>query len=71
MGQNEHQPPSLWNTTALRALVSSDTNWVRMASNMAEGCYTIHLSHSTDEPIWLGLTMSEPIKLAFGEGYII
>lgn len=71
MGQNEHQRPNLWNTTALKALASSETNWVRMASNMAEGCYTIHVSHSTDEPIWPDLSMSDLIKLAFGEEYII
>ena len=71
VGQNEQQRPNLWNTTALKALASSETNWVRMASNMAEGCYTIHVSNSSDDPIWPDLSMGELIKLGFGEEYII
>ena len=46
------QRNNLWNTSALEALRLSETKWVRMSANMAEGAYTIHTSSSDSEPDW-------------------
>ena len=69
--ENGFQRPNLWNTTALEALRLSDTKWVRMASNAAEGAYSIHSSRSVEEPNWPELSMSELIKLGFGVERVI
>ena len=60
-----------WNTSALEALRLSETKWVRMSANMAEGAYTIHTSSSDSEPDWPDLPLSELIKLGFGEERVI
>ena len=60
-----------WNTSALEALRLSETKWVRMSANMAEGLYTIHTSPSDSEPDWPDLPLSELIKLGFGEERVI
>ena len=65
------QRNNLWNTSALEALRLSETKWVRMSANMAEGAYTIHTSSSDSEPDWPDLPLSELIKLGFGEERII
>ena len=65
------QRPNLWNTSKLEALILSETKWVRMSSNMAEGAYTIHTSSSDSEPDWPDLPLSELIKLGFGEERVI
>jgi hypothetical protein len=65
------QRTNIWNTSALEALRLSETKWVRMSSNMAEGAYTIHTSSSDSEPDWPDLPLSELIKLGFGEERVI
>ena len=65
------QRTNLWNTSKLEALILSETKWVRMSSNMAEGAYTIHTSSSDSEPDWPDLPLSELIKLGFGEERVI
>ena len=65
------QRNNLWNTSALEALRLSETKWVRMSANMAEGAYTIHTSSSDSEPDWPNLPLSELIKPGFGEERII
>ena len=65
------QRTNLWNTSALEALKLSETKWVRMSANMAEGAYTIHTSSSDSEPDWPDLPLSELIKLGFGEERVI
>ena len=65
------QRTNLWNTSALEALRLSETKWVRMSANMAEGAYTIHTSSSDSEPDWPDLPLSELIKLGFGEERVI
>ena len=69
--EDSPQRANLWNETALNALAKSETMWVRMTSNMAEGAYTIHTSNSLTEPKWPELPMSELIKLGFGEERVI
>ena len=65
------QRNSLWNTSTLEALRLSETKWVRMSANMAEGAYTIHTSSSESEPEWPDFSLSELIKLGFGEERVI
>ena len=65
------QRTNLWNTSALEALKLSETKWVRMSANMAEGAYTIHTSSSDSAPDWPDLQLSELIKLGFGEERVI
>ena len=60
-----------WNTSKMEALRLSETKWVRMSANMAEGAYTIHTSSSDSEPDWPDLPLSELIKLGFGEERVI
>ena len=57
-----------WNTSKMEALRLSETKWVRMSANMAEGAYT---SSSDSEPDWPDLPLSELIKLGFGEERVI
>ena len=65
------QRTNLWNTSALEALKLSETKWVRMSANMAEGAYTIHTSSSDSAPDWPDLQLNELIKLGFGEERVI
>ncbi len=65
------QRNNLWNTSALEALRLSETKWVRMSANMAEGAYTIHTSSSDSEPDWPDFSLSELIKLGFGKERVI
>jgi hypothetical protein len=65
------QRTNLWNTSALEALRLSETKWVRMSANMAEGAYTIHTSSSDSAPDWPDLQLNELIKLGFGEERVI
>jgi len=65
------QRTNLWNTSALEALRLSETKWVRMSANMAEGAYTIHTSSSDSASDWPGLQLNELIKLGFGEERVI
>ena len=65
------QRTNLWNTSALEALKLSETKWVRMSANMAEGAYTIHTSSSDSAPDWPDLRLNELIKLGFGEERVI
>ena len=62
---------NLWTTSALKALRLSETKWVRMSANMAEGAYTIHTSSFESEPDWPDFSLSELIKLGFGEERVI
>ena len=65
------QRTNLWNTSKLEALRLSETKWVRMSANMAEGAYTIHTSSSDSQPDWPDLPLSELIQLGFGEERVI
>ncbi len=65
------QRTNLWNTSASEALILSETKWVRMSANMAEGAYTIHTSSSDSAPDWPDLQLNELIKLGFGEERVI
>ena len=65
------QRTNIWNTSALEALRLSETKWVRMSANMAEGAYTIHTSSSDSAPAWPDLQLNELIKLGFGEERVI
>ena len=65
------QRTNIWNTSALEALRLSETKWVRMSANMAEGAYTIHTSSSDSAPDWPDLQLNELIKLGFGEERVI
>ena len=69
--EDRYQRNNLWNTSALKALRLSETKWVRMSANMAEGAYTIHTSSSESEPEWPDLLLSELIQLGFGEERVI
>ena len=65
------QRTNLWNTSASEALKLSETKWVRMSANMAEGAYTIHTSSSDSAPDWPDLQLNELIKFGFGEERVI
>jgi hypothetical protein len=69
--EDGYQRTNLWNTSKLEALRLSETKWVRMSANMAEGAYTIHTSSSDSQPDWPDLPLSELIQLGFGEERVI
>ena len=62
---------NLWNFTALRALKLAETKWVRMKASIPEQAYNTYTSPSVEEPDWPELSMSELLKLGFGEERII
>ena len=65
------QRTNLWNFTALKALRLAETKWVRLTANIGEGAYNTHTSPSVEEPDWPELSMSELLKLGFGEERVI
>jgi hypothetical protein len=61
-----------WHATAREAAIRAETTWIRLVSNIGAGCYDIHeATGPISEPVWPDHTMSELLRVAFGNGRLI
>jgi hypothetical protein len=55
-----------WNRSALEAATMAETQWVRVASNMALGAYEVFTATADwPEPSWPDLSLAEILRVAF------
>jgi hypothetical protein len=55
-----------WNGSALEAVATAETSWVRVSANMQLGAYDVIESTAiVDEPVWPTEPMAEILKVAF------
>jgi hypothetical protein len=60
-----------WHEAAEKAALEGRDHWVRLKANMAAGTYDVDIAAAAiGEPDWPELSMSELLKLAFGERMI-
>lgn len=60
-----------WNDSALAAAKLAETRWVRLAANMAAGCYDVfEATGELAEPQWPELSFQEILRLAFKDRFI-
>ena len=60
-----------WGVTARKAAEIAESKWVRMQANMVHGRYDIVTSDKIPDPVWPKITLSEILKIAFGDGHLI
>ena len=60
-----------WHESALAAATRAQSTWIRLAADMATGCYQVF--EATSElapPEWPDMTFSELLRIAFGERFV-
>jgi hypothetical protein len=63
--------PNRWNESALAAAELAEQKWVRVASNMASGCYDVwEATGNLPDPEWPDLTFPQILKLCFKDRFI-
>lgn len=63
--------PNRWHESALEAARLAETQWVRVVADMSAGHYVSFAAQGElPEPIWPDATLSELLRLAFGQRFI-
>lgn len=61
-----------WNSTQRQVAAMAETQWIRLSSNRAVGCYEAVVAQGDiPEPIWPDLSFEEILSIAFGSTHVI
>ena len=63
--------PNRWHESAIEAARLAESHWVRVVSDMAAGFYVPYAAQGDlPDPIWPDMTLSDLLRLAFGQRFI-
>jgi hypothetical protein len=63
--------PNRWHESAIEAARLAESQWVRVVADMAAGFYVPYAAQGDlPDPIWPDMTLSDLLRLAFGQRFI-